>query len=353
MARAALEAGHEVRVTYRDPDRLARLGGLDVEPVRADILDRSAMRRAARGADLVLHTAGLVGSRPAERVFEVNALGPRVSVEAAAAEDVPRVVVTSSVGGIGPVRSGAVGDESTLYEGAGLGMTYVDAKHEGEAEALAAAARTGVEVVIVNPAYVLGVPVDRSEPGETSTRVIANYLRGRLPAVVASHTNLVDVRDVGEGHLLAARKGAPGERYVLGGHDRSWPGLIDDVARISGIRHPVVVLPPSLTRLARAQDALGLPGFRLGEAMELMSTNWRYSSRKAERELGYRARPLGETLAETVDWCLDLIERGAFSSRRSPMAMAAAGLRAADRLGAGVALRRLERASGRRFLVRG
>src|SRR3954470_110307 len=128
-----------VRVTYRDEERLERLHELDVEPVRADTLDRSALRRAFRGCELVYHTAGYVGSRPAQRVWEVNALGPRIAVEAAAAEDVRRVVVTSSVAGIGPAPPGEVGSEDLVYRASGL--TYADAKHEGESEALAAGAR--------------------------------------------------------------------------------------------------------------------------------------------------------------------------------------------------------------------
>jgi nucleoside-diphosphate-sugar epimerase len=98
-----------VRVTYRDEARLTRLGDLEVEPVRADVLDRAALRRAFRGCDTVFHCAGYVGSHPAERVWQVNALSPRVAIEAAAAEDVGRVVVTSSVAGIGPAPPGETG----------------------------------------------------------------------------------------------------------------------------------------------------------------------------------------------------------------------------------------------------
>src|SRR2546423_9235077 len=103
------ERGDQVRVTYRDPERLERLDHLELEPVRGDVLDRASMRRAMRGADIVFHTAGFVGSRPRERVWELNALSPRVVVEAAAAEEVGRVVLTSSVAGVGraPHREGA------------------------------------------------------------------------------------------------------------------------------------------------------------------------------------------------------------------------------------------------------
>jgi nucleoside-diphosphate-sugar epimerase len=338
-----------VRVTYRDEERLERLHELDVEPVRADTMDRSALRRAFRGCDLVYHTAGFVGSRPPERVWEVNALGPRLAVDAAAAEGVRRVVVTSSVAAIGPAPPGEVGSEDDVYRAGGL--TYADAKHEGEAEALAAGARLGVEVVVVNPSYVFGVPVDPTEPGETSNRIIGNYLRGRLPAVVDGETNAADVRDVAAGHLMAAERGRPGERYVLGGHDISWVELIERVARLSGVRHPLLVLPRETARAARLAETLHLPQVIAAEAFELMAQNWRFSSRKAKRELGYRVRALNTTLRDTIQWYRDLMEEGAFDGTSfSSMALAAAGVRLARRTGVLGGLRAAERYLGRQLV---
>jgi dihydroflavonol-4-reductase len=352
VAQLASQAHGAVRVTYRDERRLERLGEIEVEPVRADVLDRGALRRAFRGCELVLHTAGHVGSRPPERVWRVNALAPRIAVEAAAAEDVRRVVVTSSVAGIGPAPPDRPGTEDDVYRGGGLGLVYADAKHEGESEALAAGARLGVEVVVVNPSYVFGAPVDRSRPGETSTRLVANYLRGRLPAVVDSETNVVDVRDVARGHLLAAERGKAGERYVLGGHDVRWVDLLERVAELSGVRHPLVVLPPEAGAVARAAEALWLPGPMLAEGIVLMAQNWRYSSRKARRELGYRARPLDRTLRDTVEWHRELSATGRLDGGRpSSLSLTATGLRLAGRAGLLSGLRAAERFVGRRLVV--
>jgi dihydroflavonol-4-reductase len=353
VARLLSERGDRVRVTYRDRARLDRLSGLDVEPVKADILDRGAMRRAAKGAEVLFHAAGYVASRPVRRVWDVNALGPRIAVEAAAAEGVGRVVLTSSVGGIGPAPPGKVGDEHDVYWAGGLGLTYPAAKHEGETEALAAGARLGVEVVIVNPSYVLGVPVDRSQPGETSTRTIAHYMRGRLPAVVDGDTNLVDVEDVAAGHLLAAERGKPGERYVLGGHNLRWVDLIDGVAELSGVHHPVAVIPVELASILGAYDHLRLPDFiPAAETFTLMSQNWRYSSDKARKELGYRARPLDDTLTACIKWCRELIESGAFDDEgASTLSMTAAAMRLGERFGVVGGLKVVERLAGRRLVA--
>lgn len=351
VAQLASLAG-PVRVTYRDEPRLARLGETPVDAVRADVLDRGALRRAFRGCETVFHCAGFVGSHPLDRVWQLNALAPRLAVEAAAAERVRRVVVTSSVAGIGPAPPGKAGTEADVYRGGGLGLTYPDAKHDGEAEALAAGVREGVEVVIVNPSYVFGVPVDRSAPGETSTRTIGNYLRGRLPAVVDGETNVVDVRDVAKGHLRAAERGRPGERYVLGGHDLRWVELFERVAELSGVRHPLLVLPREAGAVARAAEAAGLPSPISAEGLVLMAQNWRYSSAKARRELGYRARPLDRTLADTIGWYRELIARGTLGGGRpSALSLAAAGMRIAERAGAVDVLRLAERRLGRRMVA--
>jgi dihydroflavonol-4-reductase len=351
VANLACEALGPVRVTYRDERRLSRLGDAEVEAVKADVLDRGALRRAFRGCDMVFHCAGYVGSRPVDQVWRVNALSPRLVVEAAGAEGVRRVVLTSSVAGIGPAPAGRPGREDDVYHG-GLGLAYPDAKHEGEGEALAAAARVGVEVVIVNPSYVFGPPVDRSVPGETSTRMIGNYMRGRLPAIVDGDTNVVDVRDVAKGHLLAAARGTPGERYVLGGRDLRWVELFERVARLSGVEHPLVVLPPESGELARAVERLGVPMLVSPQGILLMAQSWRYSSAKARRELGYRARPLDATLKATIAWYRELMERGSLGGAGpSPTSLAAAGVRLAGRLGAVRALRAAEPYVGRRLVA--
>ena len=352
VARLLAERGDQVRVTYRDSARLNRIQGIDAEPIKADVLDRGAMRRAARGCQVLFHTAGYVNSRPAERVWRINALSPRVVVEAAAAEGVERVVLTSTVAAIGTAPGDDVADETHVYRPGGAGMGYADSKHEGEMEAVAAGARLGVDVVVVNPSYVLGVPVNRHEPGETSTRTVANYLLGRLPAIVDGATNIVDVEDVAAGHLLAAKRGKPGERYILGGYNLTWVHLIDRIATQSGVHHPLIVLPHEVATLARLQSELGLPGPIAPEALILMAANWRYSSRKAKKQLGYKTRALERTLGETIAWSRELIEAGAFRGRGiSALSLGSAWLRGAERLGLGAGLRTVERYAGRRLVA--
>jgi dihydroflavonol-4-reductase len=352
VASALAERGDEVRVAYRNPDRLDALKGVEFRRAKTDVLDFSAMRRAVRGHEVLFHVAGYVGSSPAERVWRLNAHSPVVAVEAAAAEGLKRVVVTSTISAVGPATDGRPATEETEYPKDWLGLAYPDSKHEGEMGALEAGERHGIEVVVVNPGYVLGVPVNRSQPGETSTRTIGNYLRGRLPGVIGSGMNFVDVEDVARGHLLAADRGKPGERYILGGENLTWPGLIDRIAEISGIHFPVIVLPTEIAWLGRVREAVGIPGPVSAEAYELMGKNWRFSSRKAERELGYTAAPIDESLRATIDWYLELIETDSFGdSRRSGLSQFAGGVQTLARFGFLSPIRIGQRVTGRRVIV--
>jgi dihydroflavonol-4-reductase len=352
IARALCDRGHDVQATCRDPGRPGGLEGVDARRKAADLSDFDGMRRAFQGEEVVFHAAGYVGSRPVDQAWRVNAGGPLVAVEAAAAAGCRRVVLTSSISAIGLPAGDEPADETTGYPADWMGLTYPDSKHEGERVAIDAAARNDIELVIVNPGYVLGVPLDRSRCEETSSRIVGSYLRGRLPAVMSAPMNFVDVEDVAAGHLLAAERARPGERYILGGHNTTWPALIDRVADLSGVHQPVMVLPRELAAFARIREALGLPGMLSAEGYTLMAQDWRFSSAKAERELGYRRRSLNRTLQATIDWYSDVIERRAFKrTHRSPLSTFAQASRIVSRLGLLEPVKLGQRLTGRRAIA--
>ena len=124
--------------------------------------------------------------------------------------------------------------------------------------------------------------------------------------------NFVDVEDVADRPPARRRARQARERYILGGHNRPWADLIDMVADASGIHHPLLVIPAEVGHVARLRERLGLPGAISAEAFGLMGQDWRFTSAKAKRELGYRPRPLQQTVSATVEWYLELIGSGSF-----------------------------------------
>src|SRR3954451_4039561 len=131
IARLLCERGDEVKVTSRDPARLTMLAALETRQARADVRDYRALRRAFKGAEVVFHTAGYVGSRPTDWAWRVNAEGPVLAVEAAAAAGCQRVVLTSSISAVGLPPDGRAADERTRYPREWLRLAHPPSPHKG------------------------------------------------------------------------------------------------------------------------------------------------------------------------------------------------------------------------------
>ena len=302
LARALAQRGDELKLLAR---RNSNLDHLDVEfeRVTGDVTDRRAVRRAMKGVDRAFHVAGTTSMRPgsAERVFAVNAGGTRIVLEEALKAEVGRVVHTSSAGALGPAEPGGTADEKQTFTAGGLGIPYINSKHEAELECFRLAAH-GLDVVLVNPTFVFGP----DDPTGTSNGLIRRALLRQIPFYVGGALNVVDVRDVAAGHLRAERKGKTGERYLLGGRNFTLARLFADIARISGVPAPPLRVPLGPTRLAAAAGRrAGLPVPISDHELLAAAQWWTYRSAKAKRELGFRPRPHEETLEDAIGWQME------------------------------------------------
>ncbi len=324
LARVLSRRGDELRLLIRRDSDASLLGGLAYERVNGDVTDRRAVRRALEGASRVFHVAGMTSMRAGDerRVFDVNVGGTRIVAEEALAAGVERFVHTSSVAAIGPATRGGRADETQAFTAGGLGIAYVNSKHEAETEVLRAAAQ-GLDAVIVNPTFILG-PGGR---GSGSMGLIRRFLERRIPVYVDGGLNVVDVRDVADGNLLAEDKGRTGERYILGGRNFTLQRLFADLHRISGVPAPAVRLNPQLATVGtELAERLGLPLSLAADETRSASQWWTYSSAKAKRELGFTARPHEETLEEAVASVTEALDgRIGREPSRAEAAMEAAG----------------------------
>ena len=324
VVRALAERGDELRLLARRRSRLEHLDGVEFERAAGDVTDRRSVRQAMEGVGRVFHVAGTTSMRPQDRrrVFEINVKGTRVVLEEALAAGVERVVHTSTVSAIGAARPGRTLDESNSFEIGHLGIPYINSKHEAEVEALRLAAH-GLPVVIVNPTFVLGP----DDPKVTSMGLIKRFLLRSIPAYVEGGLNVVDVRDVARGHLLADEKGQVADRYLLAGRNFTLDRLFADLARISGIDPPRVKLPAPIV-LAGVEAAtwarLPLPTF----PDEVRAATLWFTARntKARRELGFAPRPHEETLDDAVRWQLEQLgDRVRYAPRPEERALQLAG----------------------------
>jgi dihydroflavonol-4-reductase len=299
VARLLVERGDDVRVTVRPTSRLDNLADLPVETVKADLLDRAAMRRALRGVDRVFHAAGMTSMRAhPQQLWRANVEATRVVLEEALKAGVERVVHTSSVAAVGPAPRGVTADERQPFPRGADAIPYVRAKREAEVQALRIAA-LGLPVVIVCPAHVFG----RGDVNHSSTEVVRRFLRGQIPAYVDGALNIVDAEDVARGQLLADERGRAGERYILGNRNFTLDRLFADLGRLSGVEPPALKLPlPAALALARSFEAMpGTAPITVTEVRAIAQW-WAFRSTKARRELGWKPSHHEDTLQATIDW---------------------------------------------------
>lgn len=311
VARLLLERGDEVRVLARAGSARTNLDGLPVEVAEGDLRDPDAVRRAVRGCRRVFHVAAdyrFWAPDPRE-LWESNVGGTRNVMEAALAEDVERVVHTSTVGTIGLAGLPAPCDERTAHAPGQLTSHYKRSKLEAERVALSYVAG-GLDVVAVNPSAPVG-PWD-VKPTPTG-RILVDFARGKLPAYVDTGLNVIHVRDVAAGHLLAAERGRAGERYILGHRNMTLAEILAELAAILGRPAPRVRLPYAVAWAAGAVST-GVatfvtrrpPGIAL-ESVRMARRRMFFDAGKAVRELGLPQTPVRAAFEDALAW---FAERG-------------------------------------------
>ena len=305
LVRELLRDGRAVRVLARPGGDRRALAGLPVEIAEGDLLDAASVRRAVRGADTVFHVAAdyRLWAPDPDALHRANVGGTRAVLEAAAEHGVRRVVYTSTVGALGIPKDGTPGTEDTEVELRDMVGAYKTSKFLAEQVALGFA-QHGLPVVIVNPSAPVG-PWD-VKPTPTGQMVV-DFLNGRMFATLDTGLNLVHVRDVARGHILAAERGRVGEKYVLGNANLSLAEIGLLLAQVTGIRPPRLRIPYAVAWLAAASMEAaarmtgGTPRVAL-TAVRMARKRMYFSPAKAIRDLGLPQTDVREALRDAAEW---------------------------------------------------
>jgi nucleoside-diphosphate-sugar epimerase len=302
IATALLDRGDHVRALVRDPKRAASILPAGLEPVTGDATDPESLAAAVDGCELVFNAMGMPEQWVRdEGIFDrVNAQGSGNLASAAKRAGVPRFIHTSTHD-VFHAETGGRFDETMLADYP-KGTAYERSKQR--AEELVLAERDGMEVVILNPSGVYG-PTPSPTPS-FENEVFEPVVRKRLPALPPGGTGYAYVEGVADGHLLAAEKGADGERYILADGYADFRGLAEAAVRAAGRGR----IPPRMpVPVARAVSALTQGASRITRRPPLLPRGqlhyilWqaRPDSSKAQRELGWRQTPLDEGVHKTLD----------------------------------------------------
>ncbi|MBE9174468.1 NAD-dependent epimerase/dehydratase family protein [Synechocystis salina LEGE 06155] len=311
LVRHLLAQGYQVRALVRASSCPDNLHNLPIDWVVGDLNDAD-LHRQMQGCRGLFHVAAhySLWQKDREDLYRSNVLGTRNILACAQKAGIERTVYTSSVAAIGVKGAGQSADETYQSPVEKLIGAYKQSKYWAEQEALAAA-QQGQDIVIVNPSTPIG-PWD-VKPTPTG-EIILRFLRRQMPAYVNTGLNLIDVRDVAAGHLLAWQRGktalARGDRYILGHENISLQGILAHLSTITGLSAPKNTVPLWLPlAVAWVEETVLAPLGRSPsvpmDGVKMSAQEMYYDAGKAVRELGLPQSSIKQALADAVHWFQD------------------------------------------------
>jgi len=306
VARVLAEQGADLRLLVRSSSDLRNIQDLNAERVTGDLRDPASLKKAVAGCEVVFHVAAdyRLWVRDPDEMYRSNVEGTRAVLQAARETGVRRVIYTSSVATMGFTSNGHLADETSPVSLANMIGPYKRSKFMAEQVAIEAA-RSGMDVVVVNPT----TPVGERDIKPTPTgRIVVDFLKRKFPAYVDTGLNLVDVTECARGHVAALEKGSSGQRYILGGENLTLKQILDKLAAITGLPSPRIRVPYVMALATGVVDEFVTCHIRKREpratidAVRMGRKKMFVTSAKAERELGWKTVPVDGALGRAVEW---------------------------------------------------
>ncbi|MBX7148915.1 NAD-dependent epimerase/dehydratase family protein [bacterium] len=308
VVRSLVARGLPVRVFSRGLTPSKNLEDLNtVEIVKGDLYDTDSLARAMEGCTHLFHTAPYYPLNMFDTPGHLKSAmqGIESVLTAAKKVGIKRMVYTSTLTTIGkPHHSTELADETCVYDlTAKQPHPYFAIKPLMEARMREAALKGEMDVVMVNPTGCFG-PYEL-KPVELC--LIPQLINKKIPAYIECPMNVVNVADVGEGHVLAMEKGRSGERYILGGFNTTTGDTIKKICEVAGVSPPKVKVPvkmalvPTLLSEYMARMTHSIPkltslGIRFAQYGQHLSIQ------KAVTELGYQPTSMEKCYEKAINW---------------------------------------------------
>jgi dihydroflavonol-4-reductase len=303
LVRELIRGSHKVRAFLRTSSDRRSLQSLPIKIVAGDVLELDSLHAAARGCDVLFHAAAEFSYAQTSAALERLAVEGTVNaIKAAHSQGIRRVVLTSSSVVLGSSNRPLVRNEEDRMNDSET-VPYIRSKALQERAAMDHADKLGVDLVTVCPTVTIGPHGYRLGP---SNGIIVSYLNDVSRATYPGGCNIVSARDVARGHMLAAKNGRAGERYVLAAENLSWSSIHRIISELCGVsgpnwqaNHTVSLLTAAVFELA-SKLARTSPLITRHQARMVGRYYW-YAHKKAA-QLGYRPRPARDALAEAIAW---------------------------------------------------
>jgi len=315
LVRTLIERGESVKALVRPGSNLTALEGYPSDRFKiavGDVRIEQSVFAALASCTCMYHVAAnfKMWDPDPKRIIEPAVEGMRATLRAARARKLEKVVITSSAGVLGTTADSEKAMDETHEFNLRDPEAYFAAKVAADRVA-AEFSKGGLPIVSVLPGTIAG-------PGDWKPTPNGQLLLEYLKTPPTSHfpvsgggINVVDVEDVALGHVLAMERGAPGERYVLGGENLTFSRLFETLSDMTGLAEPSTPKSKGLMKFAgklfewNARLRGGVPPITSRLANDFVDAFCFVSSKKAEQALGYRHRPAREALLRSVRWFLE------------------------------------------------
>ena len=301
LVKYLLKKGENVRVLVRNPDKLMIFGPeqnkLDI--VKGDLLKINDISTALDGVDRLYHIAGFISTLPRDKdkIYKLNYDITYNLFEECSKRNIEKIVFLSSIFALGGGGSIPV-DEKVDCKLGDLNADYIRAKRMSEIYVREKISE-GLPIVLVYPCFCYG-PGDLNN---SSSKLLVLFLNKKVPGYIKGGQNVVDVRDAAIGLYLGMERGKKGEKYIIGGKNLSYCELFALLSEITGYSHPKIKLSGRMGKfIGLINQAFSSDPKLDRQSAEIMGRYWYYDDSKSRRELGYKPRPLRETLIDSINW---------------------------------------------------
>ena len=302
LVRKLLEKGYDVRgLVFHDNESIK---DLEFETIKGDILDPASLDALFEGADIAIHLAAIISiDTNQSELFKVNVDGTRNVVNACKKAGVKKLIHFSTIHAIEHTPLDQVLDENrpiiTFSK-----IKYEQSKAEGD-RAVHELCGNDLDFIIFNPTAVLG-------PNDFKPSLLGQALiklaKNQMPMLVPGGYDWVDVRDICDAVINAINLEKSGERYLVSGGWKSLKELSQIMSDVTGRKTPRMLAPMVVAKMglpfihAWAKIRHEHPLYTKDSLDVLMMSSKHVSHAKAERDLGFRSRPLEETIKDTIEW---------------------------------------------------
>ena len=305
LVRKLIKEGYSVKALVLEGDNPEALEGLDIDVIFGNICSYTDVAEAITDVSIVYHLAGMIGIYVGQKkiLSRVNVDGVKNIIRACLFTGMKKLVYVSSVHAIAELPKEKTIVETLDFDPGKVHGNYAKTKCEATRLVLEACKR-GLNATVVHPSGCIG-PYEYNLTN--MGRLIKDYITRKLPAYIDGAYDFVDVRDVADGIFLAGQKGKTGECYILSGERVTIAQLMEYMEDISKIPKPRLKIPGFIAKIFAPFAEMHyrihnrVPLFTIYSVATLHS-NCNFSNKKAVRYLGYRSRPIRDTLRDTVDW---------------------------------------------------